>query len=644
MNWMKPELPYYVTAFKRLLVVLLFYQTIRLAFFIINHSYFKSVQLGDYFHLVYQSLRFDLSLVLTVNSLFLVLTLLLIPYKGNLILRNITHWIFILTNVLCFGFDIADIAYYPYVRKRMNSDVFDLIFKKSDFIDLLPCYLQQFWFVPLLIVLFIVLFSWVSVRFASLKSHEKIKLKLSALGIDLLFFALVFVGIRGGFQLKPLQSIDALAVTESSEVPLVVNTPFSILHSFELKRMVPIHFMSEFEVYSYYQPIKSYRKNKIPTKDNIVLIVLESFGKGYTGAGGRESFTPFLDSLMRNGLNFSNAYANAFRSADGIPACVAGIPHFMDDALSYSPYASNEIDALPLLLKKIGYTSAFYHGGTNGTMNFDAFAKHAGFDDYIGRKEYAQDADYDGTWGIWDEPFLQFVGKHQSQLKQPFFSTIFTLSSHEPFGLPSNFNQDKIKKLKGIQRGIAYGDYALQQYFHTVSSQPWFENTLFIITADHNFLACRDSLNFYNEKLGLFAVPMIFYQPNQARNIKGNRSNLVQQVDILPTVMDYVSHPDSFFAYGKSMFDTTLAATSFHLFDNYYYFRHQNRVVTAFGETIQATYDFNLDSTLTRPLPSNDSLGLVAIKYYKAYRQLLFNTIPENKMSYKTFRLNGMAQ
>lgn len=645
MEWIKQKIPFYTVVFKRLLLALLMYQLIRFAFFLINKKYFGNIGLFDYPELVFQSLRFDLSITLTINVLFILMGIFLLPYVKSLFLKGFAHFVYVLTNAVCFIFDIADIGYFPYVRKRMNSDVFDLIGKKSDFIDLMPSYAQEFWYVFVLILVFVYLFHWIASRcIPLLKTSSPLRFGLPSLGFDILVLTLTFLGIRGGVQLKPLQAIDALAVVENTHVPLVVNSPFNILHSMELKRMVPVSFMTDEEFSSYYQPIKNYHKTGKGKPDNIVLIVLESFGKGYTGVGGRKSFTPFLDSLMQQGLSFSNAYANAFRSADGIPACVSGIPHFMDDALSYSPYASNDIDALPLLLKRMGYSSAFFHGGSNGTMNFDAFAKHAGFDFYFGRNEYDQDQDYDGTWGIWDEPFLQFAANRQSDLKPPFFSTIFTLSSHEPFGLPKSFKVDRIKKLKGIQRGIAYGDYALEQYFKLASTKDWYSNTLFVITADHNFLACVDSLDFYNQRLGLFSIPMLLYKPNSDFKLKGSNANLVQQIDILPTVLEYVNYPDSFFAYGKSMFDTTRPSFSFHLIDNYYYFRYQNRVVTAYGETIQSTFSFDKDSTLKNPLPQEDSLSKDAIQYYKAFRQLLYQTIPSNRMSHKTYGVNSNVQ
>src|SRR5690606_24672345 len=106
---------------------------------------------------------------------------------------------------------------------------------------------------------------------------------------------------------------------------------------------------------------------------NVVFIILESFSKEYTGLGGRTSYTPFLDSLMQHSFVCTNAYANALQSAKGIPAIISGVPSLMDEPITTSAYGTNKLTSLPALLRNKGYQTAFYHGGTNGTMGFDIY-------------------------------------------------------------------------------------------------------------------------------------------------------------------------------------------------------------------------------------------------------------------------------
>ena len=627
------------TKYKKILLqligVVFFFQVNRLLFYSVNHPVFDIQGIGDYLKHLLFSLRFDISTIFTINLPFIVFALLPFKWVENKIYQKVLYGWFLMTNILVFLFDIADIGYYPYVRKRMTIDVFHLLGRKSDFIDLLPSYIQEFWYVSLFVVLFIVAFIFINNKINRKYNASTSFSFFKKLGIWILSIGISIVAIRGGLQLKPILANSALLYTSSQNANLILNTPFTIIHSYELGApMDEYHFYSAQELKQYFNPIKNYRRGQKTIKPNIVVIILESFGKSYTGLGGRKSFTPFLDSIFDNSYVFANAYANGHTSAMGIPAVIAGIPSFMNADFVTSPYANNQIDAMPSLLKKIGYSTSFFHGGTNGTMSFDIFASNAGYDQYFGRTEYHNDNHFDGTWGIWDEPYLQYYAEELSKQKQPFFSSVFTLSSHEPFGLPKDFNNEEIRKLKSIQRGVRYTDHALRAFFKTASKKAWFKNTLFVFTADHNFLVCQDSLNYYNNGVGLYAVPIAFYKPNDVR-LKGSNNQTFQQINILPTVMDYIHYPTSFFALGKSGFDSITKPYWYTIIDNNAHFMINDFVVTANDTNIGGLFDFKKDSLLQFNLMYNDSLKKQFIPYFKAYKQSLHAALIHNEMSLK---------
>jgi phosphoglycerol transferase MdoB-like AlkP superfamily enzyme len=616
-----------------LLLVLLVYQAIRLCFYLVNHSFFQLNGVGEYFYLVWNSLRFDLSVLFIINSIYVVFGLLPFQFIHNKRYQSILNFWFLLSNVLAILFDIADIAYFPFQRKRMSSEVFNLIGRKSDFIDLLPSYIIQFWYVPFFIIGFVWLLIFLN------KKINKISLCNNNQLINLFFifkiitsWLLAFLAIRGGFQLKPILTFNALSVTSNDKVALVYNTPFSILHTLQEQQVPEINFYSEQEMDKFIRPYHVPIRNTSVKNCNIVLIVLESFGKSYTGISGRKSYTPFLDSIMANGLTFTNAFANANISATGIPAIIAGIPAFMEEPFATSPYGQNSIDALPKLLNKIGYSSSFYHGGTNGTMSFDLFAKNAGYDTYFGRNEYANDNDYDGSWGIWDEPYLQYVANELDKKSKPFFSTVFTLSSHEPFHLPTQYKQSELAKLNSIQRGVSYTDLALRHFFETASKKAWFANTLFVITPDHNYIACHDEQGYYNTGFGLYAIPVVFYKPNDTM-LKGIDSNAFQQINIMPTVLDYINYPNRYFTFGRSAFDTLSIPFVFNYANNYNQFLFNEYLVTANDTNLNGIFYFKQDSLLKQNLLPNDSLKSALFPRFKAYKQFLNNSIRGNKQT-----------
>ena len=617
----------------QLLGVVFFFQVIRLLFYSVNHTFFEIKGIGGYLLAILYSLRFDISTVFTINLPFIFFALLPFKFVENKIYQKVLYGWFLFTNIIVFLFDIADIGYFPYVRKRMTIDVFNLLGRKSDFIDLLPSYVQEFWYVFLFVVLLMICFVLLNNRIQQRVTNTTNLNFVKQLGIWVITLGFSIIAVRGGLQLKPILANSALLYTSSQNANLILNTPFTIIHSYELGApMDEYHFYSSNELKQYFNPIKNYRRGRKTIKPNIVIIVLESFGKSYTGIGGRKSHTPFLDSIFANSYVFSNAYANGHTSAMGIPAVIAGIPSFMNADFVTSPYANNQIDAMPSLLKKIGYSSSFFHGGTNGTMSFDIFASNAGYDRYFGRTEYNNDQHFDGTWGIWDEPYLQYYADELSKQKQPFFSSIFTLSSHEPFGLPKDFKNEEIRKLKSIQRGIRYTDQALREFFKTASKKSWFKNTLFVFTADHNFLVCQDSLKYYNNGVGLYAVPIAFYKPNDV-HLKGTNNQTFQQINILPTVMDYIHYPAPFFAFGKSGFDTLSKPFWYSIIDNNAHFIFNDIVVTANDTNVNGLFDFKKDSLLQFNLMYNDSLKRQIIPYFKGYKQGLHAALIHNEMS-----------
>ncbi len=312
------------------------------------------------------------------------------------------------------------------------------------------------------------------------------------------------------------------------------------------------HFMAQEEADRLWPVIHHYGDTSVAaTKPNVVVVILESFSAAYSGRlnGTGQGYMPFLDSLMGQSLWCEHAYANGRRSIDGIPAVLASLPKMMAEAFIESPYAQQPISALPGLLGKEGYSSAFFHGGHNGTMGFDAFAKAAGFQRYVGRDQYPDEADDDGVWGIRDRPFLQFFAQELNKQQQPFLGCLFTLSSHHPYKLPEADAKHFAGGNLPIMPTLRYADDALRQFFATAQTMPWYRNTLFVITADHTADLLRNG-----ETSGAAFdhwIPLLYFMPAAIR--PEQHSRVTQQIDILPTVLDLVDYPKPFFAFGSSV-------------------------------------------------------------------------------------------
>lgn len=204
-----------------------------------------------------------------------------------------------------------------------------------------------------------------------------------------------------------------------------------------------------------------------------------------------------------------NGFAAGRKSIDALPAVLAGIPSG-ELPFILTPYVSNRIQSLPQLLKEKGYHTSFFHGAPNGSMGFKALVNLFGVEYYYGKDEYNNDQDFDGTWGIWDEPFLQFFANKLDSFPQPFQSTLFTVSSHEPFQVPEQYKNVFPRGEHPIREVTGYTDFALKRFFATIRNKPWFDKTLFVITADHASISHHPT---YQTAWGNMAIPIFFYHP-----------------------------------------------------------------------------------------------------------------------------------
>jgi len=244
-------------------------------------------------------------------------------------------------------------------------------------------------------------------------------------------------------------------------------------------------------------------------------------------------------------------------------------------------------------LRKKGYYTAFFHGGTNGTMGFDAFSNLAGYTDYFGRTEYNNEKDYDGNWGIWDEEFFQYTANTLNTKKEPFFATLFTLTSHHPYPVPEKYKGKFKEGPLPIEHSIGYTDFALKQFFETAKKMPWFKNTLFVFSADHTGISSDD---FYSNRIGNNAIPIFYYLPNS--NLKGLDSIVTQQIDIMPSVLDYLNYPDNYFAFGNSIFDSIRQHDALIYYYGLYQLIDKDYVLEFEGDKADYLYHYQNDSLL----------------------------------------------
>jgi phosphoglycerol transferase MdoB-like AlkP superfamily enzyme len=261
-------------------------------------------------------------------------------------------------------------------------------------------------------------------------------------------------------------------------------------------------------------------------------------------------------------------------------------------------------------------------------MGFSAYMQLAGIQHYYGKNEYNNDSDFDGIWGIWDEPFMQYMAKEMDQMKEPFFSSFFSLSSHHPFKVPEQFAGKFPKGTLPLHEPLGYADYALKRFFETASKSPWYQNTLFVICADH---ASMSHFKEYNTMPNSFAIPIVFYYPGG--DLKGVSDKLVQQIDIMPTVLNYLHYDKPYFSFGfdafspdRNNFVVSNIGNIYNFFKGDYFMTYGNQEVTSLNNLKEDKF-LNNDLKGKSPLVQ-DSL----LKDLEAFMQQYNNRMIHNKL------------
>lgn len=528
----------------RLGVVAGIYTLLRVTFVLLNHAAFPNVPWTAYLG----GVRFDLSALAWLNMPWVLLCIIHPTEEGwyGLTKKIVFHGV----NVTGFFFNCADMEYFKFTLKRSTADLFGIMAGGGDTGSLATVFAKDYWYIVLIFLACIALaelgYRWAR-RFAN-EGRLPLVRQLVWRGVAGGLIALLS---RGGLQLIPLGVMNAGDYAPPPYFPVVLNTPFTIMMTMGKPVVEEKKYMSEEAADRLWPVTHQYHPNDPgsapPPRPNVVVIILESFSAAYSAKlGGGPDCMPFLDSLMDHSLTFTRAYANGRRSIDGVPAITASIPELMDEAFITSTYAQTPFTSIANVLAAEGYRTSFFHGGRNGTMGFDAFAKSAGFQRYVGLNEYPDQSDYDGSWGIWDRPFLQFFAQELTKEQQPFLSCVFTLSSHHPYHLLPEDEQRFAGGTQKIQPSLRYTDDALRQFFATARKMSWSEHTLFVITADHTADLDRTGQN-YSEATDYW-VPLLYFMPSGIQPRPVDR--VTQHIDIVPTVLDLMGHSKPFFSFG----------------------------------------------------------------------------------------------
>ena len=622
----------------RFVIVMLFYSVGRILFYLYNQTLFPNVDLTSFLKIMRGGFMFDTSAVLYLNAIYFLFFLIPFPFKFNEGYQRTLKWVFMVINAVGLAFNHIDIIFYRFILKRTTASVFDILSSDAGNYKLILRFLYDYWYIAIIWLLTVYILSrlYSFFRPIPLFKAKGWKYILSSVAALVVVAGLSVIGMRGGYMpsTRPISMNNAgKYVNSTEEMSLVQNTPFCILRTWGKKAFVLRHyFNSDEDLNNIYSPVRTPKPTGPLKHDNVVVIILESFSREFVGTLNRnlnnglyKGYTPFIDSLISKSFVFTNAFANGRKSIDAIPSITASIPALVVPYV-ISERSGNRINSLAGLLSREGYETAFFHGAPNGSMGFDAFAKIAGFQRYVGKNEYADDNGFDGVWGIWDEPFFQFFADEMSSMKEPFFTTIFSVSSHHPFKVPEKYVKRFPEEHIPLQKCIRYTDFALKEFFEKASKKPWFKNTLFVITSDH----CSESdFKEYKTAVNYYAAPLIFFKGDGT--LVGKDDSLAQQIDIMPTVLGYLNYQKPFVAFGNNLFDPASQRFVINYLEDSYQFLTGDLAIYFTAEKLTGIYNRNNDPFLVKNL-----LGQIGCeneqRLFKAVIQQFNNRMVQNKL------------
>ncbi len=607
MNQKRNQQSVYTVLAYQFALLLAFYAICRLGFLLVNKSLFKHLNAGEIGYAFLGGIKFDIVALLYINSLYIILQSIPFPFKYRQGYQSFNKWLFIITNSIGFLANFIDFAYYKFTLKRTTGSVFSQFSHEKNKLKLTTDFLLEYWHLLIIFVLFIAAFAKLS---QVLKTSKKVSFNWKTyLAQTAAFLAIAFLfigGVRGGWKhsTRPITLSNAGDFVKSpSDMSLVLNTPFSIMKTLNSPELQRVDYFDEQTLAKLYNPIHQGNDTPAFKKLNVVFLIIESLGKEHVGAlnkdqlnGTYKGYTPFIDSLVEQSFTSSRTYANGRKSIDALPSVISGIPSIKEPFV-LSSYSGNNTTSIAKLLGNEGYYTAFFHGAPNGSMGFSAYANLAGINHYYGKDEYNNDADFDGIWGIWDEPFMQYMAKTINTFKQPFFTSFFSVSSHHPFKVPEKYKGVFPKGPLEVQEPMGYTDMAIRKFFEAAKKMPWYKNTLFVLCADH---ATVSYLPDYQTIPGYFSIPILFYYPGG--DLKGKTDKIIQQIDIMPTVLNYLNYKKPYFAFGFDAFDHKTDNFAVNNNDGNFNFYEGDYLLVNDGEKSTSLFNLKEDRTTTKNL------------------------------------------
>lgn len=379
----------------------------------------------------------------------------------------------------------------------------------------------------------------------------------------------LFSFIRGGYGRATLNPSAVYFSENTISNHLAVNTYWAFLKDMTKNvKKNPYAFMDEEKAKSLISdllPNSNDSVNKVLHTDrpNVVLILLEGMvGQVFEELGGEKGITPNLDRLMREGVNFTQAYSAADRSDKGMIAVMSGFPsQGPESIIQYIP-KHEKLPGIGQIYDSLHYTTSFYHGGQSQFYNFKSYM----FSHGVGR--VVDNGNFDlhekrNSWGVYDHVVATRMLEDLDQDKKPFFSIFYTLVNHEPYNLDGGYKFGKKTKADMYRSTAYYTDTMIGNFVERAKKKDWYDNTIFVVVSDHGNMYPKEKYGLDHPKR--YHIPLFIFGGALKSEWKGKRiGEVVSQLDVATTLWNFVGQAPSPFKYSFDLFSKTRPYIAFY--------------------------------------------------------------------------------
>ena len=385
------------------------------------------------------------------------------------------------------------------------------------------------------------------------------------------FSALMIIPIRGGFGIAAMNPgkvyFSQNMYSNHAALNPIWNMMYSLSKSSSMNKKYPRYIDKETgekivnDLLLDNGPSKKILKTDRP---NIVIILLESFSAKMVGAlGGMSDVTPQLNKLSKEGILFSRIYASGDRSDKGIVATVSGFPAQSTQSIIKYPLKSQKLPSISDYLDSIGYHTAFYYGGDPDFANIRSYLFSAKFRRIITQDDFPKSY-RNSKWGVHDEYVYSRLLQDIDSAKTPFFKMFFTLTSHEPFEVPTKPKFQGTDEPTKFFSSVYYADSCLGDFFKKARTKEWYKNTLFIMIADHGHRYPRNDPNFTVNK---FKIPMLWV--GGALSVDSINVRVTgSQNDLAATLLQQIGLSTKKFKFSKNLLSTGISPFAYYAFND----------------------------------------------------------------------------